>query len=218
MPQDAYPADSDVEALVTGSGVSVPSNFIFTGYASAAIAEFEKLTGYEPFFADGTDRTRKFDPPGATPNARAFAMQRGGERVLALQSGIVSVTSLTVSGKTCVLGTDYRLRPANADAKGRPWTWIEFMVPQWGQPDDVLVTGKWGYSLQVPDDAWQAIVRLAACRVAEDILQGIFASPTTQKEGNEVETQDSFRELGAAWQAFVDRTIAAYKLTTGALR
>ena len=215
---NAYPVDSDITALINGSGITLPSGYSTSGYAAAAIDEWEKLTGFIPFLNTEGSSAQTFDPPGVRPNAKSYGSLYGGERVMALKGGLVSVASVVSSGQTMVLGTDYRLRPGNAAAKGKPFTWIEFAYPIWGLPDSVVVTGVFGYcSGSIPQTAWDAIVRIGAAMVARDVLQGIYASPTDIKEGDEAVQQDSFRDLGQAWEAYSARMVDFYKLKIGFL-
>src|SRR5258708_1585837 len=114
MPHTAYPLDADISALVTNSGVTLPSGFVFTGYADAAQAEFEARTGRIPFLEDASDVSRTFDPPGDRPHSDSYVQSFGGQRRLELHAGLLSVTSLVGPGRTFVQDTDFRLMPVNA--------------------------------------------------------------------------------------------------------
>lgn len=154
----AMPVSSDVTNLLADAGVTAPSNATVAAALAAAIATWNSMTGYEPFLA--ASATRYFDPPGGSP--RGFASPKGGSNVLRFDCGLVSLTSLSVAGVSKTQGTDFWLKPANKAASGKPYEWAEFSAPLYGKPNDVVVVGSWGYSATVPDDAWNAVLELAA--------------------------------------------------------
>jgi len=141
-------------------------------YVSAAIYDFERVTGRQPFL--GTTQTRLFNPPG--PNDRrtrsnVMPMVGGGRR-LSLQSGLVSLTSLNVGvtidnpvGTAYTANRDFFLRPNNAPAEKRPYDLIEFLNPQYGQFSSIQVVGMWGWQATIPDDAWLAVLSRAAIKM-----------------------------------------------------
>ncbi len=219
----SFPSDSEVQTFVVASGVTAPSGFSFTGYGALAQTEFQNRTGLIPFLKDASDVSRSYDPPGPRSKLETY-YYLGGEKVLELDAGLLSCTSValgvtpdTPDGQTMDLQRQLRLMPANAPVKGRPYTWIEFFFPVYGAPSSVVVTGKWGYSATVPEDVWQGCLRLAASMAAKDVLQGILSGPTTISAGEDEITQDSFRELGLAWDQYASAVIDRYKLIRAGL-
>ena len=97
MPKSAYPADSDLSALLTSTGLTVPASLDLQEKCDAAVAEWETRTGWLPYLAasgaDGqpTVSTRLFDP--AQPAGRGDS--RSG-RSLFLGAGLLSLVSLAV--------------------------------------------------------------------------------------------------------------------------
>ncbi len=172
MPQSGYPDINELEDLLTSAGILAASagaeNKLFTeAYLDAAIEEWEHTTGWHPFLKDSQDVMRLFDPPGA-PNRHAatfgaFAW-RGGGRILELDGGLLTVTSLVVGYSSQTAGTaltanqQYWLLPRNAAAIAHPYQRVEFASPQWGQSGSIAITGKWGYCAE---DAIPGSVRLA---------------------------------------------------------
>lgn len=150
----AYPIASDVQALLTATGL-VSGTPTVTAELASAIAEFERLTGWRPFLAEGTDATYRFDPP------------EWGSK-LWLPCGFATITGVTVGvshdsvGTALTVDEDYRTLPENAAASGRPFDGIEFYVSCAGGPGSVRIAGKRGFSTTVPDDAWLAIAQRAA--------------------------------------------------------
>lgn len=218
MPETSYPDDPIVEQFVIGQGVAVPSGFTFTGYAAAAVAEWENETGWAPFLADASSSVRTYDPPGGGPPNRGFGALYGGGRRLTLCGGIVSITSLVVAGVPKILGTDFRLLPLNANARKRPYDAIELFVPSYGPAGSVVVTARWGFADEIADDAYQAILRKAARLAAIDLQQAISTGYTTIKDDDAQLTRsiELVQKLGAAWGEYSDRVVARYRrLTVG---
>jgi hypothetical protein len=213
-----FPGDSDIESLLTGSGLTVPSGYSFSGLGAWAQGEFQQRTGRVPFLEDSVDVARVFDPPGGRSKLEP-SFYLGGEKLLELKAGLLSCNAVAVGvtpdnpdGQAMDLARQLRLLPSNAAVEGKPYSQIEFYFPVYGAPNSIVVTGKWGYSSAVPDDVWAACLRLGAAKAAADILEGITASPSRIKAGEDLIQQDSFHELGEAWRAEADRVIARYAL------
>jgi hypothetical protein len=172
-----HPTATDLQALYASTGL-VPnpavapfSSIAWAAYVATAIAAFAEATG------------RTFGVGTAAPSvARTFDPPRNSRALLQLGAEALSIASVTVSGAVQVLNTDYYLGPPNADAEGKPWSWIEFASP-FSNPltvaarKSVVVTGVWGYSVNVPDDVWDAELKyagwLAAPLVALKISKGL---------------------------------------------
>lgn len=183
MARTAYPTAGDLQVLLTASGVLLDlsaGGLIYLdleGAVTAARQQFEELTG-RTFLA--YSQARRYDSP---VNLRG---------ILDLRADLLSLESVTAGGTALVSGRDFVLGPANADLNGRPWSWIEFiqlfrsgLSPQIRQ--DIRVTGSWGYSAQVPEDVWQAILAGAAARVAPQIALGISRGLLLWREGDVME-------------------------------
>lgn len=213
MARDAYPVDADVVAFIAAAGIALPSGMAaLEGYAEAANREFEQETGWPPFLADADDSTRTFDPPGPHLTGGGYAQTRGGRRVLALRAGLVSLTSIDCGG--ILPATQYRLLPLNAAVQGKPSSIIEFLVPIFGQAGSVLVTGRWGYSVTVPEDVFQAILRIAASNALKDLSEANnIQNPIKWNRGEVGESfdPDRYGKAGSQWRGYVDRTISRYK-------
>lgn len=132
---------------------------------ASAVGEWNNSTRYSPFLSTGTDETRKFDPPH-------------GSRYLFFDIGLVSLTSVVISGIPYTLDQDFFLWPANCDKMNEPWLGLEFLRRVHGAPRSVSITGKFGYSLTVPDQAWEAVMCkvLALCQpeLATALTGGVF--------------------------------------------
>jgi hypothetical protein len=223
MSHTSPPTAADVTSLLENlpTPIILPSGFDVASPVAASIIEWNRRTRYLPFFQDDiATRVYTFDPPG--PDTRNSWV--GGSRTLLLDNGALSISAVFVgaqpavsnAGTLLLAGQDYWLEPANAieyQPFREPYTQIRFAWVQRGLPQSILITGIWGYCKDtIPDDAWLGMLYLAASFVLESVLQGIFASPTTVKDGDTSITQDSFRDLGAAYAAQANVTIARYRL------
>lgn len=213
MPHSAYPLDADYTAFVTGAGLSMPSAYSWVGIADYAQAEFEKRTGRIPFLKDASDVARSFDPPGATSTLET-SFYKGGEKLLELDAGLLTCTSVAVGvtpgdpGAVLAAGTQYRLMPQNAAVKNMPYEWIEFYFPVYGMPSSIVITGKWGYAANLPEDVWQCCLCIGAEYVATQILDGLLTGATSIKTPTDETTYSrNVADLGKGWGATATRII-----------
>ena len=170
MDRPSWPDGGDLVQFLgdVGFDATAMSTSVDT-YVSAAIYDFERATGRQPFV--GTAQTRLFNPPG--PNERrtrsnVMPMVGGGRR-LHLDCGLVSLTSLKVgitidnpTGTPYTVNRDFFLRPGNAAVEKRPYDLVEFLNPQYGQFQSIQIVGVWGWQATVPNDAWLAVLSRAA--------------------------------------------------------
>lgn len=154
----AYPDEEDVQLLLQSAKLW-PADSDSAGQALAlqqaeiaalgAKAEFERMTGWLPFLAGPSATTRTFD-----------ATDFNG--VLDLHGGLLSSPTVTVSGSAYTVDTNFYLDPANAAGQGKAWTSLRFwghIAP--GRPNQISVTGRFGYCTSLPADVWQAIQKYA---------------------------------------------------------
>jgi hypothetical protein len=229
MAHNAYPTTSDWTTylngigLVRGDGSSLSAVLPLQTFLDSAVRAWEQRTGYLPFLA-GTATSRRFDPPG--PNhgypPAITGLNRGGERILPLDAGLAAEpTSVVVGysdtdpGTTLTAGTQYWLHPYNALAKGMPYTRLEFVVPQWGAPRSVLVTGSWGFSQTVPDDAWEGIMAYASWLawpgIVGQLTGGLIEWTEQATERYGVSPFKHFRDY---WEFGLDRIVSRYQRVT----
>ena len=164
----SYPVSADLFQKLTAAGFvdNTGAEFAFLDLAAkiqAAAEAWEQQVEWLPFLSPGTVQTRVFDPPG--PPARrgdSFSSLRGGGGRLFFGAGLLALSSVAVAGAEYLPSRQFVLRPDNAPLKGKPYTWIEFLVPPLARMSDIAVTGVWGYSLSCPAQAWTAILAYAA--------------------------------------------------------
>lgn len=209
-----YPVAADVEALLTKSGITVPTGFDTASYALAAIDELEQTTRWRPFLA-GASSDFSFDPPG--PNL--VGEMRGGGRRLLLDRGFTSITAVhtgvtpsSPTGNLLVLGTDYRLRPYNAAHDSEPYTEIEFTAYQYGPPSSVKVTGTPGFTATLRAEVWAAVRDLAASRCANALREAAFGDNVDEEEMDihERKSIELLQKWGDTWRGNAIRTIMRY--------
>jgi hypothetical protein len=133
-------------------GSAIPAGFTAADIIAGAVEEFERLTGWEPFLAATDPVTRQYDPTfGFTLRTHPF----------------YTVTGVTVSGVAKTAGTEYYTLPHNAAADGVPITSIRFERALQGKPAEVSVTGRQGYGVSIPLDAWNAVLKRAVAQCLE---------------------------------------------------
>jgi hypothetical protein len=169
----------------------------------ASVEKWESVTGYRPFLS--TQATLSLDPPGPDKGpvgVYAGLIAEGGGRKLFLPSGLwqitdsegnpattitVGVTDLNPEGQVVTLGTDFWLRPNNAPFFGKPYSGIEFRVPQYGEPQSILIPGLWGRVKTLPPDVRLAILQNAAASIAPNLGLNISEGLYEWKRGDEME-------------------------------
>jgi hypothetical protein len=228
MSHSTFPADSDIQAFIVASGVTVPTGFDYTGLGALAQREFELGTGRIPFLKDASDVTRRFDPPGGPAHGSGAGSftgtfgAYGGGPYLEFAAGLVTATSIvkwitsaTPAGTAMVDGTDYLLMPLNAPAEGKPWEGLQILIPTYGGRGSIAVTGKWGYSATIPEDVWQACLALGASHATVSIIESLKTGKIMLKSGDdEVQYRDNLTDLGSTWLGVAKRVISIYKLRT----
>ena len=178
---------------------------------------FEQAMGYVPFLQDSVASNRYYDPPGTKPNNRsASGAAFGGGRILNLNAALASasaIVSVTASGKTMVLGTDYFLKPQNAPSNKRPYNRIDFVGPIWGVANSIVVNAQWGVQQTISEDVWQGLLRIGASIIARDVLEGIRTGTLDIKQGDEEFRIDPklITDMGASWERESNRMLAPYK-------
>lgn len=121
---------------------------------AAAIKEFERRTGWHPFVATTEDATE----------VRRFS-QTDPDGLLSLNTGLLELTSVAVSGTVKTVDVNYWLDPANAEQIGEPYTGILLWPAVFGpgvyasaRPNQIVVTGRFGRFAEWPADAWAAVM------------------------------------------------------------
>lgn len=196
MPRSAYPTVADMSAFLASANVSVTDTGVLAASLAAGIAAFEREAG-RVMLATGP-ATRAFDP----------AVDRDG--TLDLNADLARVDTVTyqpvgTSATALAAGTDYVTKPDNALARGWPITEL-VILPRWWAPlaftqrGALQVTGLWGYGLQIPDDAWLAMLYAGLAQAGgSPMVHGLPVHPaTTQWTAN---SGDEDRFSFGAWLA-----------------
>lgn len=125
--------------------------------AAAAAAEWERMTGWNPFLAPPLSQAHKTRPY----NGSDF------DGVLNLRGAAQEISGVTVEGRSLTLDQDFWLL-ASADkdslAFEPPYAAISLLYPvtSAARPARVKVTGRWGYCDEIPSDVFQKIQEAAA--------------------------------------------------------
>lgn len=167
-----YPIDADLADRIETLGVLATGDgwtFDLGAKVGAAISDFERDTGHQPFLAAASASARYFDPPRRSCR-------------LELDSGIAALTSLTLSGTTLTQNEDFYLWPRNASARSEPWTVVEFASPVSGEPRSIVITARWGYATTLPDAAYEAILSRSLIHCQPELALGISRGLYTMQD------------------------------------
>jgi len=171
-----YPTTTDLSALLVRNGQTAPGTSIMQAALDEAVAEWESMTGYDPFLSTGTPATRYFD--GVS------------DFILRLRSGIVTLTSLRVGvtstdvGSLLVVNEDFHLYPLDAASKGKPFTYLKFRSRQSREPRSLSISADWGYctSAAIPADVSATILRQSASKLFSEYLTSFSGGATKIKQ------------------------------------
>lgn len=155
---DLYRRIIDMGVLAEDTLTELSGRWDLESKRNAAVAAWERESGWHPFVSTGVDSTRYFDAPES--------------KYLELSAGLLSVTtvltgySLTSAGTVQTVNDDFYLEERGAPDRGWPYTALRFGAFQSGDPRSIVVTGKWGFCAvdSFPDDAFDAILDDALCR------------------------------------------------------
>jgi hypothetical protein len=223
MSHTTFPEDSDITTFVTGAGVIVPSGFSWVGYGVKSQREFERRTRRRPFLKDASDVERSFNPP-AMEGSRGIS-----GAVIDLDAGLLSLTSIYMDvtydnpdGVLLVQGRDFVLTPANAPVIGEPWRYVQLLEPFYivhqplyaaRQTQSVKVTGRWGYSDEVPEDVWKCCLALGASIAMTSIMEGRNTQAYKSMKTKDEETvYATIAGAGSGWVKDANAVIKDYKL------
>lgn len=143
---------------------AIQSRLDLEGALDAAVDRWEDLTHYHPFMSTGNvNETRYFDPP----SANLLDLDGGLLQLVALateQQYDATANDSLSAGVSQQNLRDFRLKPLNAAAKGKPYTYMEIGWYPRGVTGSIAVTGEWGFctSATMPAGARRGILALAA--------------------------------------------------------
>jgi hypothetical protein len=211
----SYPDGADVQALVAAAGITptAAQAALLDGYAAAAAAMWEDLTGQHPFLAAATDSTRRQDAP-VTPSGLLFL-----DRPLAVLTEISYQPAGSATSQ--VLAADaYQALPVNAADDLVPYHGLIFRGHRWGAPlgywyrGSLYVEGRWGYTTAVPANVWEGIRSQAALKLVTAQTVGSVGAIKGWKDGNRSMDYRPLAESLAGWQqawGSLAQTAATYR-------
>lgn len=232
MAHSAFPTASDLSTYVSGLNLfdsselaAVLARLNLTDKAAAAAQAFQEQAGWFPFITDGSDVSRRFDPPGPNSGHGGIWDVRGGKWVLNLRAGLSGTPAPVIvmgysasstnpqAGTTLVAEDDYWLLPEEAPLMSKPYTHVEFAVSMWGAPRSIRVTGRFGYGANVPEDAWQAVLQYGASMAWPDLAVNLSLGLLSYTEAGVTETSGpkALADYNEQWQANFQRAVNRYQ-------
>lgn len=212
-----YPTTEDIEVLMKSVG-AWPSDTTAQAFATeqasicvaGSIKEWERRTGWIPFKKQSTDTTREYtqtDPYG----------------YLDLKAGILSVTSVVVGTETYTVNDDFKLMRLNSAQAEYPFDGIRFRnpinayntYPVW--ETEIEVTGKWGFSEEIPADAWKAILRQAGVDTLSQLENQQDIASISQDgftKAFDVVGVITQKDLLTEWNKIFDKIVGLYRRVT----
>ena len=88
-----------------------------------------------------------------------------------------------------------------------------FSTLQWGIVNSVRITGKPGYSENIPAEVWEAVRRLTASRIAMGLREKLSQSPVEGKLGDESIrfSIELLQKAGETWSSEAKAILMRYR-------
>jgi len=197
----AYPDGGDVQMLTDAAGITLTAAQagLLDGYAAAAAAMWEDLTGQHPFLAAAEDSVRRQDAP-VSPDGLLWL-----DRPLAALTSVSYQPAGNPSG-TLVAADAYLAIPVNAEDDLVPYHGLLFRGHRWGAPlgywyrGSLYVTGRWGYTTELPANVWEGIRSQAALKLVTAQTVGAVGAIKGWKDGNRSIEYRPLAETVGGWQ------------------
>lgn len=202
-------------SLLSGTVSGTVAGGAFTGTYTGALSDTLTFDGAgASLVTDGTGHTGTLtfaiSGSGAGPTSITGVVDGNATGSV---TGNATLTG-TTAGSSLIAGTSYWLRPQNAPQFYRPYKYIEFQYPQWGNPQSILVTGRFGFSTTVPEDAWQAILYMAALSLLPSVELLAAGGLESVKLGNDsfnfVKGGRLYGAIAEQWTAKVSKIRGRY--------
>jgi hypothetical protein len=222
--RDAYPVAGDLTAFLSEAGVVLNTTSARDAALAAGIQAFETacsrhfLAGKAIDNTDQGSQTRYFDPPVGQDGVLWFGAWND-LAVPAASGAVVYQPSSAGSPTTFALNTDYWFEPRNNPAIGKPYTHMRMLrrwrAPNWGSLYNAIqITGLWGYSTSIPDDAWLAMLQSAALWVEGQhrlAVTGGGNAGFAVTGGVSFQFGTDYTTIVKRWQGKVDAAVATYR-------
>lgn len=215
MSKSATPTDDDLLVFLQSAGMldnplSAQQELIdLETAASAGVGEFERRTGYVPFLA-GAAQTRTYRGDAIQPFCDGYWLK--------VNSGLLSVSAVSIDGNTQAVGTQYTLEPADAANTGRPYTDVRFRYYGGNSYfSTISITGVFGYGLTIPDDAWRGMLIAGALEVLTEssgYLGGQRLKSYEEKGVREEFTTGTIEMAQSKMEARLTQIVSRYKRQT----
>lgn len=208
----AYPTDQDVKDFLYGAGLvaSPPTGASATwAYARAAVAGRRRVEqATKRVFVQPSAYAKEFDAP-TNREKRIFV----GDHT--------AVTSITYLGQT-IAATEYLSGPQNvrdASPVALPFQFIEFYrewwaPTPWAQRAQLVVTATWGFTSDVPDDVFLAMLMGAGLslwpQIASSRSKGGLVS-AKQADAALQFGENPMSGLKSSWEDELNRIISDYR-------
>lgn len=193
-----------------GLASAAPSEAELAPYINAAVAEWERLTGFRPWLETGS-ASYFYDPPRV--ERRGFLDLATG--FTAISAVAVGITPDDATGTVLTVSEDYVLRRFVENDSDTPYVAIQFLRGLSSRPQSIKVTGTKGYDDEIDDEVWLVVARQAATLAAEDLTQS-GGDVDSIKQGQVTITYASVEEGGSVlskWRKGFERKAAGFRRT-----
>lgn len=206
-----YPTAADLATFLTANGLTVPADLDESKYIASAIQEFERRTGFVPFFVDAltAEKALYFDAP--LPSYSWLNLGCGMTSISEVKTGL----GLDGTGGTVLtLGTEYLTHPENALTLGKPLLALEFLNYIGTGRRSIKVTGRVGYTTDLGNfpEVYQGILEKAAAMELVAAMQGYSTIASVKQGPIEVDYDvEAGRSKIDRWNNEFDLLVRRYK-------
>lgn len=209
-----YPQATDLQQFLEAHGLVLTPGQLAQLPRSVdyGVSEFERRVGRR--MVAGVPTTEYFAPP-TQGNILLLRMD------LAAAPNSVTYQPSGGSAQSWTLGTDYVLEPNNGPSRPLPLPYTSLRAlgySPWFSPlslsqQSIAITGQWGYALDLPANAQEGMLALAALRMAPLLTHSKFGGLTGwgQADLKVSYAPDPLAQAKASWQMTVDNAVSLYR-------
>ncbi len=203
MKYTKYPTIEDIKEFCEGLNIESPEKYPIESTIKSIVRKFERFTGWDKFLAPKETKTLCF-------NLETLSKNNG---LIHLPIPLLEITEIRDNNnKTYYNLEDWDLYPENALENNIPYEWIKLNKKTFKGVRKLHITGIWGYSREVPEDVWMAILKKGSAEILHAMLISISKGLKSWKQFGVSEEYGGpfYADLFKQWNEDFNHTVQRY--------